>query len=305
MIRFFSWIFSFLIHATVVCAALFVASPEPAKMNLDIPVYHVDIVKLVPKKGTPAPRRAAPKPAARPKAAPVAAPAPAPKEVHPSAQQIASREEKPKPKPKKIVKKEAPKKPVKKKAPPKKLETKKPAKKVTKAKPKKKAAPKKKVAPKKSRQQLLNEALQQAKKDAKWKEHLEKKNRKSTMENELAALRSLVAKEDAKKGPVGAGGDSDDGVEVGLEQIYAAQVKEIIQENWRFPSIPVESQLSATVVLKVNAAGAIVDFRLISTSGRPDFDSSVTKAIKETRQLPPPPGKVSQIQINFNLQDML
>lgn len=269
--RFFSWILSLILHVCLALTAYYLATPLPMKVRLDVPVYHVDLVKLAPRKGVAAPK---PKPAVKQAEAAVAKPIPKPA-PKPTAKEIAPAKAKPKPKPKAEV---APK-----KAP--------------KPKPKKKPAPEK---PKKTREQLLNEALRQAKLDVKWKKRLERKS----MEQELADLRKQVALQDAKDKTQGAGGTADEGVNAGLEEIYAAQVKAIIQENWRFPSIPVDSMLMATVYLRVGPDGSITESRLLATSGRPDFDSSVMKAVDETKGLPQPPGNVNQIRINFNLQDM-
>lgn len=282
--RLLSWILSIALHGGILLMAVYLATPSPMKVNLDVPVYQVDLVKLAPRKGVAVPKpKAAAKPAPPPKAKPAPKPQPKPK---PQANEIAAKVEKPKPKPEA---KKAPEKPKPKPAP------------KPKPKPKPEPKPKEKAPekPQKSRQDLLNEALAQAKKDVQWKEHLQRK----TVERELAALREQVAKQDATQAD-GAGGESEEGVSAGLEEIYAAQVKAIIRENWRFPSIPVDAALVATVYLRVGPEGSITESRLLATSGRPDFDSSVMKAVQETRQLPPPPGTVRQIRINFNLQDM-
>ena len=91
---------------------------------------------------------------------------------------------------------------------------------------------------------------------------------------------------------------------LGLKELYAAQVKEIIKYNWRYPSIPVERSLVAGVFIRVGPGGHITEYNLLARSGRPDFDESVLKAVEETELLPPPPGDINEIRINFNLQDM-
>lgn len=287
--RILSWILSFVLHACVALAGVYLATPGNVNVDLDVPVYEVEIVRLQPKKGRPAP---VPKPAAKAsvkKSAPKPAPEPAPVEPKPKAKAIADKVAKPvkeKPEPKKVAKKAPPKKPVK---------------------PKKKPKPQKKPAkkPGKSKKQLLAEALKHAQLDVKWEERLERKEKDKALDD----LRKMVAEEDAAaQGEAvaedGAGGETDDGVMMGLKEIYAAQVMQAVKENWRYPSIPVEQVLTASVFMRVSQTGHVTEVALIAPSGRVDFDDSVLKAIEETEELPPPPGLIREIRINFNLQDM-
>lgn len=281
--RILSWTLSILLHACVALAATYLATPDSMLVDLSVPVYQVELVNLVPRKGRPAVKApakpAVEKPAPKPKAEPVAAkPEPAPK---PEAKAIAAKVEKPeKPEVTEIAKK-APEKP----APPKK--------------------------PQKTKKQLLAEALAQAQKDAKWLERKERKRqereaaeRRKALDEALAQAEADAALADAKDEAVGAGGDAEDGAMLGLREIYAAQVKEIIKANWRYPSIPVDASLAAGVFIRVGPAGHITEYSLLARSGRPDFDESVLKAVEETEVLPPPPGDITEIRINFNLQDM-
>lgn len=70
------------------------------------------------------------------------------------------------------------------------------------------------------------------------------------------------------------------------EAIYGEIVKARIKENWRFPGIDDTSGLQAEVELEINPNGAITKTTILSSSGRPDFDRSVKKAIAETGTLP-------------------
>jgi colicin import membrane protein len=280
----FSWILSLLLHGAVLASGMFLSAPSSMHIDLGVPVYQVDLVNLKPLKGAPA--KAAPAPAAQkktvdvtPPAAPKPAPAPEPK---PEAKPIAAKAEEPKPKAE-----EAPAKP-------------KPVEKKPEPKPK---------PPEKTKEQMLAEALADAKREAQAKAKAEANDRKALEKNALADIAKLVAEQDAAmtdnpaEGP-GAGGEDDDGVPMGLEAIYAARVKEIIKSNWRFPNIPVKQSLIASVFMRVDEQGRITEAVLAARSGRPDFDESVLKAVQETEQLPPPPGSVREMRINFNLQDM-
>jgi len=296
------WILSILLHAGVAAAAAFLATPGTLSVDLDVPVYEVDIVSLEPaKKGPSKPVQKAP----APKPAPAPAPKPAPvKQVAKAPEQPAPKPApKPEPKPaaKEIsaVKKEQPK-PEPKPAP---KEAKKPEPKPAK--------------PEKSRQQLLAEALKHAEKDVNWLEHLADKEREKeheAVQQEIAALRESVAEEEAARAQEqaeaeepGAGGDAEDGGgSAGLLDIYRVVVRDTIKENWRYPDITASGELSARVEIELGADGSIVDYRIIETSGRPDFDSSTLAAVQATGSLPPPPrADLKIIRITFNLQDML
>lgn len=277
--RILSWTLSFLLHACVALAATYLATPSTMLVDLAVPVYQVELVHLKPKKGSPvkkAPAKPVAKPAPKPQAKPVAAkPEPAPK---PKAKPIAAKVEKPKkPEAKKIAKK----------------------------------VPKKPAKPKKTKEQELAEALKQAQRDVKWLEHKarkkrerEERERQKALEAALAAAEADAAIAEAQEEVAGAGGEDEDGAMLGLRDIYAAQVKEIIKANWRYPSIPVEASLAAGVFIRVGPSGHITEYSLLARSGRPDFDESVLKAVEETEVLPPPPGDITEIRINFNLQDM-
>lgn len=279
------WLISLFMHGGILVAATILSVPSAMHIDLGVPVYQVDLVNLKPLKGAPA--KPAPAPAAKktvdvtPPAAPAPKPAPAP-EPKPEAKPIADKVEAPKPKPEQAPAKPAP-------------EVKKPE-----PKPK---------PPEKTKEQMLAEALADAKREAQAKAKAEASSRQNLEKSALADIAKMVAEQDAadtsKPGDgTGAGGDDDDGVPMGLEAIYAARVREIIKNNWRFPNIPVKQALIANVFLRVDEQGHITEAVLAARSGRPDFDESVLKAVQETEQLPPPPGNIREMRINFNLQDM-
>lgn len=295
--KFTCWFLSILLHAGVAGAAVWLATPGAVNIDLDVPVYQVDLVKLEPaKKGRPKPVKKAVKPEP---------PKPKPAEVAkvPEAVEIAKPKPAPAPKPepeaKKIspVKREAEKKPL--------------PKPVEKAKPEpKKAEPK----PKKTKEQLLAEAMEQARKDAAWLERLEEqkaeeqeRDEREALRQELATLRETVGSEPEDGEEEGAGGEAEEGAGSGtLLDVYKMIVRREIQSNWRYPNIPMDRELSARVEIRLGPDGSITDYSLIETSGRPDFDASTVAAVKSTGKLPPPPDKeVEVLRITFNLQDLL
>lgn len=292
--RLLCWLLSFLLHAGVAAAAVYLATPGVVKVNLNIPVYEVDLVRLEPaKRGRP---KAEVKPV-KPEPAPQAVPKPAPQQAAPALKPVpAPSPPPPKPEAKEISTKKEPPKPEKKPAP---AEAKKPEPKPAK--------------PEKTREQLLAEALSQTKKDVTKLDRQEQLNRekeRQALQGEIQALRETVGREESAAddtGEEGAGGDADEGEgTVGLLDIYRIMVRDTIKENWRYPDISAKAELSARVVIELGPDGSIIDYSLTESSGRPDFDASTLAAIKATRSLPPPPSPdIKVIHITFNLQDML
>lgn len=101
------------------------------------------------------------------------------------------------------------------------------------------------------------------------------------------------------------GQPSGEGQTSGVVDIYANLVMQIIKNNWRYPALRPDPSLTATIELAVAQDGTIVGFKVLRQSGRADFDSSVIKAVEETRTLPPPPEGLRTIIVNFNLEELL
>ncbi|MCF8106319.1 MAG: TonB family protein [Desulfohalobiaceae bacterium] len=89
------------------------------------------------------------------------------------------------------------------------------------------------------------------------------------------------------------------------ESLYGGLVEARIKENWRFPGIDDTTPLSAKVELRINSEGKILETTILDSSGRPDFDRSVKKAIAETRILPRPYNqRLQKIVISFHSQEL-
>ncbi len=84
-----------------------------------------------------------------------------------------------------------------------------------------------------------------------------------------------------------------------LIEIYGEQVKNRIQKNWRWPGF-YKQVLTARVIVTLAADGKITARRLAASSGRADFDSSVLRAIDETKDLPLPPQDLQVLELNFS-----
>ncbi len=313
-----SFFLSICLHVGLVVMAVLWQNFGGVKVSLDVPAYTVDLVNIAP---GPPPGPIAPGPAI-----PAAAPNPAPPTMAPNpdvpVEQTAAAPEPPKPEPAKPE-------PV--KAPPPKPEPAKPAPKpepVKPAKPEpkpeakpisetkadtKKPEPKKEAAkPEPSNKDILASALQDVKKEAAkdggkssgQPSVSPQQQAKSDVQSELAALRKTVGGSLYSTGGGGGGGGGGQGGS-GLLQVYGSIVEQHIKKNWRYPVFGNDSNLVVVVEVRIDSSGQIADARVVTPSERADYDDSAIKAVRETKELPPPPSEaVGTLRINFNLQEL-
>lgn len=265
---------SILLHTAAIGMAIYMSSASHVRINLDVPVYDVDLITL----GQPAPApKLPPAPVEQPKPAPAQPKAPETKPV-----EIKQPEPKPAP--------EAPKPtPVPKPKPAKAKEIS--PKKTDKAPPKPKPKPKEPTA-----EEVLAEALKAAKADAAKKPQ---PSPQEMLQRELAELQREVGGSQS-----GAAAANAVGASTG-QQVYAQDVVARIKPNWRYPLAGTNQSLSAVVELKLGSDGSIGSYKLVKSSGRADFDASVLKAVDETKRLSPPPATLRTIQITFNLKELM
>lgn len=182
---------------------------------------------------------------------------------------------------------------------------------------KKPESEKKEPEKKKSREDLLKEALQDVKKDvaatdkAKPKADAKKDVKKDAVASELAELRKGAGGNiftAGGTGPGGAGGGKGTGAGgtgSGLMSVYGAIVEQAIKKNWRYPTFAQDKNVAVVLEIKIDQRGGISSSRVLTPSGKPDFDDSAMRAVAQTEKLPPPPTKnVDTLRITFNLQDL-
>ncbi|MDR3639753.1 MAG: cell envelope integrity protein TolA [Humidesulfovibrio sp.] len=298
------FIFSLLLHALLVTVGMLNLGSS-LKVNMDKPMYTVDLVSLNPSEspaagdtGEPAP---APPPLAESQAQEQAAAAAIPPPPTPA------KAEKPKPEP--VVRDDA------KLISEKKVEEKKkPEKKQEKTPPQ----PPKPEEKKLSREELLKQALQDVKKDVSEKSKNAKATAKSAEElkkeavaGELNALRKSTGGNiftAGGTGPGGAGGGKGTGAGgtgSGLMSVYGDIVKQIIKKNWRYPAFGTENNVAVTLEIRIDPQGKITSAKVATPSGKPDFDDSALRAVAETQVLPAPRVKsLDTLRITFNLQEL-
>ena len=101
----------------------------------------------------------------------------------------------------------------------------------------------------------------------------------------------------------GGGGGGGGGGAGATLQVYAGIVEKLIKQNWRFPQFT-NLKLVCVVELQIDRDGRIQSVRLVSTSGRPDFDNSALRAVQDTENLPKPPSaNLGRLELTFNSQE--
>ena len=135
---------------------------------------------------------------------------------------------------------------------------------------------------------------------------------KETRQKEIDALKQKLAalaaedtrgEEAAPKAPVGVPDGSGDESGVSWQLWLQAYLK----QQWALSEYQVTRlDLAAEVFLQYDKNGRLTDFRFLKKSGDRIFDDSVKTAILKSQQLPkPPPGPVWQVEVVFNLKDLL
>ncbi len=173
-----------------------------------------------------------------------------------------------------------------------------------------------------TREELLKEALKDVKKDVTDKAADRAKDAKAALDKardakkdqvagELAALRkstggNIFTADGAGPGGAGGGkGSGAGGTGSGLMSVYGDIIKQIIKKNWRYPAFGVETNVAVVLEINIDQKGAITGVRVAQPSGKPDFDDSALRAVHETQTLPPPRTKsLDTLRITFNLQEL-
>jgi colicin import membrane protein len=287
---------SVVLHVAVIAFGV-LYHPAP-KMHVDLRkrTYTVDLVKLQ----APAEKKKKAPTAGKPPSLQKAdqAPKPASSRARPDSK-AAVPAPKPKPKPKKIVntaKKVPETAPARKISPKKRPEPKR--KKPAPAKPERKAPPKPKPPVRKtpkgpSAEEIMAAALGEAKKAA-AKAKPRGPSAQEVLAREIASLKKSV-------GDAPVAGSARGAAEV--EKIFGIMVEDQVKEHWRFPRLG-NLGLSAVVEVVVDPAGRVVSKRVVTSSGRADFDASTLRAVEEAGDLPSPPERKQwTVRITFNLAE--
>ena len=281
------FLISFILHVGLGVLAVYGLPYTGVSVNLDVPLYTVDLVSLAPPPpGPPVEVQASPEPAPKTPEVPVVEAKPEPAVEVPATPVVEAKPEpKPEPKAEEIS--------------PKKVE-----KKVVK---KKEEKPKPKPVPKKTAKELLAEGMAAAKAETKRQEASSAKK----LANELAALKKRegdkVYAHGGQPGGVEGGvvGGAVGGSGSGLSEVYALIVGSAIKKNWRYPSFAGEANLVVSIEITLAEDGKILSSKVIDSSDNLEFDNSALRAIKETESVERPRTERDRIlRINFNSQEI-
>ena len=290
------FLFSLLFHAGIFVFALYGVNYTATRVNMDRPVYNVDLISLAPPPpGPPVQVQAEAEAPAQAPEVPVVEAQPEQAEATP----VPVVQAKPEPEPE--VKDISPKK-VDKKTVVKKKEEPKP-----KPEPKPEPKPKPKPKPEKTAKQLLAEGMAAAKAQAKREEAAKQK----ALASELAALKKQEGSDVYAHGGQPGGqeggreGGSVGGTGSGLSEVYALIVGSAIKKHWRYPAFAGEANLTVTIEITLAQDGKILSSKVLESSNNPEFDSSALRAIKETEYVEKPrTDRDRLIRINFNSQEL-
>jgi colicin import membrane protein len=280
--RFFSCVLSVLIHLLIFALGLYYPPGSgQTVIDLDKPVYEVDLVSMPKAKPAPQPVKSEVEtPKATQAESKSAQKRQARKEVR-----LARKKPGPKPQPVKQLPDSQPSKAKQKPTP-------KVQKKQT-APPERKPAPQE-TSPPPTRENVLSQALEDIQGQAP-----EEPSDQDVLAQELASLSRSLAQQ-----PGGSGGRRGPGSRTGV--IFGQLVKQRIKSHWRFATLGDGPNLQAEVRITIDDSGSIQDVVLVKGSGRSDFDSSVLKAVQETESLPEPPQQdLKTITITFNSNERM
>ncbi len=248
------------------------------RMQRDLrPVYYVDLVNLPvrdPQAGRPDARPPSPA-ASAPKAAPPQ-PAPAPKPQAPPPAPTPAPAPKPPP-PVAAAPKAAPA-PAPKAAPP----------------ASRPAEPPRPAPPPAATEQELAQRLEQM--------------RRQREREELRERLAQLAQQDTRQAPASnapVGMPEGRGSEAGVDE--KTWIQAFLRANWALSEYQVGGRLDlvARVQIKYGASGLLADYRILKGSGDVNFDESVKRAILKEKQLPFKPERTLDLEVEFNLKDLM
>lgn len=138
-------------------------------------------------------------------------------------------------------------------------------------------------------------------KEAKQKEDKIERDRKKNMSNALArikALNKISADDSPAAAPVIKGNQISKGTALtgeareSLNADYRDQLLDRIQRNWNLPVWLARQKYAAKVVIYIDAAGRLVNYRFTQPSGNAQFDDEVKHALSLSTPFPAPPPEL-------------
>jgi colicin import membrane protein len=90
---------------------------------------------------------------------------------------------------------------------------------------------------------------------------------------------------------------------------YYRHIRDIVGSNWVAPSEALSSDISADYQVRIETDGRVSASRLLRSSGNPEFDLSVERAVAKSSPFPPLPevfeGRPDDPALRFHLTELL
>ncbi|MGB0452705.1 MAG: TonB C-terminal domain-containing protein [Bacteriovoracaceae bacterium] len=124
-----------------------------------------------------------------------------------------------------------------------------------------------------------------------------KKTKKKTSSNSSSPINSKIRNQlkglilegnKISKGTSLVGGEATDALESEFNN-YILQVPDVVKINWKLPSYLIDKGLQCRIQVFINAAGEVINLKVIESSGNADYDKKAIEAI--WRSSLPGPGK--------------
>ncbi len=165
--------------------------------------------------------------------------------------------------------------------------------------------PAQEIAPPPPPPPTADEMLAKPKVDKNKKPEVKKvdKQREKRMDSALAKIRSIEklkqqAESEEENETIGAivkgnkvspgtslSGEAKEAAEVS----YFERVRDRVSEHWSLPPWLARQELSAQMLIQIDKQGRITRQKLVKSSGNPQFDEAITRALKDAQPLPTPP----------------
>jgi len=79
------------------------------------------------------------------------------------------------------------------------------------------------------------------------------------------------------------------------EENYLDILRDRLQENWTLPVWIARQKLSAQIQVFVDSRGRLQNFRMVKSSGNPQFDDAVRRSVQKSQPFPPPPQSIATL----------
>jgi colicin import membrane protein len=140
---------------------------------------------------------------------------------------------------------------------------------------------------------------------AAMREKQQRQQELAALKNKIAALSGDAGTDSGSHGSGAPLGMPDGkGDEIGVDQ--QTWLRAFYKENWSLSKYQVTRlDLEATVSITYNSEGHLINYRFVKSSGDSTFDDSLKRAILKDRILPFKPGRTLQLDVVFNLKDLM